>query len=29
MTTAEVFWKLFEATGSVMIYLLYRRAVVH
>lgn len=25
MLTAEFFWKLFEATGSVAAYLLYRK----
>ncbi|HHU76466.1 MAG TPA: YqzL family protein [Firmicutes bacterium] len=25
MLTAEFFWKLFESTGSVAAYLLYRR----
>ncbi len=25
MATAEVFWRLFEITGSVTMYLLYKR----
>lgn len=25
MTAAEFFWKLFELTGSVLAYLLYRK----
>ncbi|WP_081411036.1 YqzL family protein [Desulfotruncus alcoholivorax] len=27
--TADFFWKLFEATGSVRAYILYRRLAVH
>ena len=27
--TAEFFWRLFEATGSVLAYILYRRLAVH
>jgi hypothetical protein len=27
--TAEFFWRLFEATGSVSAYILYRRLVLH
>lgn len=25
MLTADFFWKLFEATGSIVAYLIYRR----
>ena len=28
MTAAEFFWRVFEATGSVIAYLLYRQALV-
>ncbi|MEG6617055.1 YqzL family protein [Peptococcaceae bacterium 1198_IL3148] len=27
--TAEFFWKMFEATGSVRAYMLYKKMVVH
>ncbi|WP_151191995.1 YqzL family protein [Desulfotomaculum copahuensis] len=27
--TAEFFWRLFEATGSVRAYMLYRRLALH
>ncbi|WP_092475556.1 YqzL family protein [Desulfotruncus arcticus] len=27
--TADFFWKLFEATGSVRAYILYRRLALH
>ncbi|MBU4532040.1 MAG: YqzL family protein [Eubacteriales bacterium] len=27
--TAEFFWRLFETTGSVKAYMLYRRLVLH
>ncbi|WP_084170990.1 YqzL family protein [Desulfofalx alkaliphila] len=26
---AEFFWRLFEATGSVRAYMLYKRMIVH
>ncbi|MGE5576557.1 MAG: YqzL family protein [Syntrophothermus sp.] len=29
MLTADFFWKLFEATGSITAYLLYRELVSH
>ncbi|MGI6491449.1 MAG: YqzL family protein [Peptococcaceae bacterium] len=29
LLTAEFFWRLFEATGSVRAYMLYRRMVLH
>ncbi|MDD4169798.1 MAG: YqzL family protein [Desulfotomaculaceae bacterium] len=29
LLTAEFFWRLFEATGSVRAYILYRRMVIH
>ncbi|MEW5920606.1 MAG: YqzL family protein [Bacillota bacterium] len=29
MLTAEFFWKLFESTGSVAAYLLYKRLLSH
>ncbi|NLC11899.1 MAG: YqzL family protein [Firmicutes bacterium] len=29
MLTADYFWKLFEKTGSVAAYLLYKRLVLH
>jgi hypothetical protein len=28
MVTAEAVWKIFEATGSIAAYLIYRRIVV-
>ncbi|MCL2337473.1 MAG: YqzL family protein [Firmicutes bacterium] len=27
--TADFFWRLFEATGSIRAYILYRRLAVH
>ncbi|ACX51687.1 hypothetical protein Adeg_0538 [Ammonifex degensii KC4] len=27
--TAELFWKLFEVTGSIRAYILYRRLRLH
>ncbi|HHW42434.1 MAG: YqzL family protein [Thermoanaerobacteraceae bacterium] len=27
--TAEFFWRLFEATGSIRAYILYRRFALH
>ncbi|MCL6638244.1 MAG: YqzL family protein [Firmicutes bacterium] len=29
LLTAEFFWRLFEATGSIRAYILYRRFAVH
>ncbi|MCF8011375.1 MAG: YqzL family protein [Clostridiales bacterium] len=29
MLTAEFFWRLFEATGSIRAYMLYKKLVVH
>ncbi|MEW5954477.1 MAG: YqzL family protein [Bacillota bacterium] len=29
LLTADFFWRLFEATGSVRAYMLYRRLAVH
>lgn len=29
MSTADLFWRLFELTGSVAAYLLYRRFSMH
>ncbi|NLO24986.1 MAG: YqzL family protein [Clostridiales bacterium] len=28
MLTAEVFWKMFEATGSIVAYLMYRSLII-
>ncbi|HEY3423652.1 MAG TPA: YqzL family protein [Negativicutes bacterium] len=28
MVTAEFFWKIFEATGSIAAYLLYKRLML-
>jgi hypothetical protein len=28
MLTAEVFWKMFEATGSIVAYLMYRSLMI-
>lgn len=28
MVTAEFFWRMFEATGSVVAYLVYKRLMV-
>ncbi|HHX77490.1 MAG TPA: YqzL family protein [Firmicutes bacterium] len=27
MTTADFFWRMFEATGSITAYLLYKRLI--
>ncbi|WP_083939792.1 YqzL family protein [Desulfoscipio gibsoniae] len=27
--TADFFWRLFESTGSIRAYMLYRRLIVH
>ncbi|WP_152908973.1 MULTISPECIES: YqzL family protein [Thermincola] len=27
--TAEFFWRIFEATGSITAYILYKRLAVH
>ncbi|MEG6512488.1 YqzL family protein [Desulforamulus ruminis] len=29
LLTAEFFWRLFEATGSVNAYMLYRKLALH
>ncbi|WP_282442325.1 MULTISPECIES: YqzL family protein [Pelotomaculum] len=29
LLTAEFFWRMFEATGSVRAYMLYRRLAIH
>ncbi len=28
MMTAEIFWRMFEATGSITAYLIYRKLAV-
>jgi len=28
MVTAELFWKVFEATGSIAAYMFYRRLMI-
>ncbi|MGI6129217.1 MAG: YqzL family protein [bacterium] len=29
MMTADFFWRLFESTGSVIAYLVYRKLMLH
>ncbi|MGI6097858.1 MAG: YqzL family protein [Dethiobacteria bacterium] len=29
MLTADFFWKIFETTGSIAAYLIYKRLVMH
>lgn len=29
MLTADFFWRMFEATGSIAAYMFYRRLMIH